>query len=120
MPIIIGPGTAATQEDGRPRSSTLNSHWKNKRLRKAIWEKSGMDSRRGIVQKAAPESAAPTTVNAPKTGKPGADSKPAIGDEQASGRKLAQNKTAEKPQGVTARKLPKGNRSQQRHKSLGS
>ena len=71
MPIIIGPGTAATQEDGRPRSSTLNSHWKNKRLRKAIWEKSGMDSRRGIVQKAAPESAAPTTVNAPKTEKTG-------------------------------------------------
>ena len=30
-----------------------------------------MDSRRGIVQKAAPESAAPTTVNAPKTEKPG-------------------------------------------------
>ena len=85
MPIIIGPGTAATQEDGRPRSSTLNSHWKNKWLRKAIWEKSGMDSRRGIVQKAAPESAVPTTVNAPKTGKPGADSKPAIGDEQAWG-----------------------------------
>ena len=85
MPIIIGLGTAATQEDGRPRSSTLNSHWKNKRLRKAIWEKSGMDSRRGIVQKAAPESAAPTTVNAPKTEKPGADSKHAIGDEQAWG-----------------------------------
>ena len=36
------------------------------------------------------------------------------------GRKLAQNKTAEKPQGVTARKLPKGNRSQQRLKSLGA
>ena len=79
-----------------------------------------MDSRRGIVQKAAPESAAPTTVNAPKAGKPGIGSKPAIGDKQASRRKLAQNKTAEKPQGVTARKLPKGNRSQQRHKSLGA
>lgn len=71
MLIFIGPGIAATQEVGRHRSSTLNSHWKNKRLRKSIWEKPSMDSRRGIVQKAAPESAAPTTVNAPKTEKPG-------------------------------------------------
>ena len=36
------------------------------------------------------------------------------------GRKLAQNKTAEKPQGVTAKKLPKGNLSQQRLKPLGA
>lgn len=34
--IFIGPGIAATQEVGRHRSSTLNSHWKNEWLRKAI------------------------------------------------------------------------------------